>query len=98
MPVSKDVRRLVNTVEQLPNEVQDKIFRMVDLLTLVPLSVQSDTQQMLRDLLERRPDSTRECVDGVDYVLAYLESNAAGQGRRTIVPLDFAGLGKIRHS
>jgi hypothetical protein len=99
MPVSDDVRRLVRTVERLPTEDQDKILRMVDLLTLVPLAVQSNTQRMLRDLLERRPNSKRECVDGVDDVLAYLESNAAaGSNRRAVVPLDFAAMRKIRHS
>jgi hypothetical protein len=99
MPVSDDVRRLVRTVERLPTEDQDKILRMVDLLTLVPLAVQSNTQRMLRDLLERRPGSKRECVDGVDDVLAYLERNvAAGRNRRASAPLDFAYMGKVRHS
>ena len=37
MPVSDDVLRLVRTVERLPSEDQDKILRMVDLLTLVPV-------------------------------------------------------------
>jgi hypothetical protein len=77
MPVSEDVLRLVRTVECLPSEDQDKILRMVDLLTLVPLSVQDKTQRMLRELLERQPDTKRECVAGVDDVLAYLERNAA---------------------
>ena len=36
MSVSEDVLRLVRTVERLPSEDQDKILRMVDLLTLVP--------------------------------------------------------------
>ena len=76
MPVSEDVLRLVRTVERLPSEDQDKILRMVDLLTLVPLPVQHRTQRMLRELLERQPDTKRECVAGVDDVLAYLERNA----------------------
>ena len=77
MPVSEDVLRLVRTVERLPSEDQDKILRMVDLLTLVPLQVQHKTQRMLRELLDREPDTKRECVAGVDDVLAYLERNAA---------------------
>src|SRR5262245_6965749 len=85
MPLSEDVLRLVRTVECLPSEDQDKILRMVDLLTLVPLPVQDRTQRMLRELLERKPDTKRECVAGVDDVLAYLERNAAGRRRRAAV-------------
>src|SRR5687768_11365993 len=66
MPLSEDVLRLVRTVERLPSEDQDKILRMVDLLTLVPLTVQHRTQRMLRELLEQQPNTKRECVAGVD--------------------------------
>ena len=82
MPVSDDVLRLVRTVERLPSEDQDKILRMVDLLTLVPLTVQNRTQRMLRELLEQQPNTKRECVAGVDDVLAYLERNAAAGSQR----------------
>jgi hypothetical protein len=81
MPLSNDVRRLVRTVERLPVEDQDKILRMVDLLTLVPVPVQNRTQRMLRELLEREPDTKRECVAGIDDVLAYLESNVTSTTR-----------------
>ena len=81
MPLSDDVRRLVRTVERLPVEDQDKILRMVDLLTLVPAPVQHRTQRMLRELLEREPNTKRECVAGVDDVLAYLERNVASSTR-----------------
>lgn len=100
MPVSEDVLRLVRTVERLPSEDQDKILRMVDLLTLVPLQVQNRTQRMLRELLERQPDTKRECVAGVDDVLAYLERNAAA-GKRTrhsVTRLEFGETAKIRPS
>jgi hypothetical protein len=76
MAVSEDVLRLVRTVERLPREDQDKILRIVDLLTLVPISVQDRTQQMLRELLAREPASKRECVTGIDDVIEYLERNA----------------------
>ncbi len=76
MSVSEDVLRLVRTVECLPTEDQDKILRMVDLLTLVPPTVQHRTQRMLRDLLASHPGTTREAVAGVDDVIAYLERNA----------------------
>jgi hypothetical protein len=77
MAVSEDVLRLVRTVERLPREDQEKILRIVDLLSLVPIRVQDRTQQMLRELLARDPASKNECVAGVDDVIRYLESNVA---------------------
>jgi tetrahydromethanopterin S-methyltransferase subunit A len=77
MAVSEDVLRLVRTVERLPREDQEKILRIVDLLSLVPIRVQDKTQQMLRELLARDPASKNECVAGVDDVIRYLESNVA---------------------
>ena len=75
MAVSEEVLRLVRTVERLPREDQDKILRIVDLLSLVPVSVQDRTQQMLRELLASAPASKSECVAGVDDVIEYLERN-----------------------
>lgn len=100
MPLSEDVLRLVHTVERLPSEDQDKILRMVDLLTLVPLPVQNRTQRMLRELLERRPDTKSECVAGVDDVLAYLERNATGADRELcrVTKVDLWGASKARSS
>jgi hypothetical protein len=77
MALSKDVLRLVRTVERLPREDQEKILRIVDLLSLVPIRVQDKTQQMLRELLARDPASKNECVAGVDDVIRYLERNVA---------------------
>ena len=77
MAVSEDVLRLVRTVERLPREDQDKIFRIVDLLSLVPFSVQDRTQQMLRELLAQVPTSKDECHEGIDEVIEYLERNAS---------------------
>jgi hypothetical protein len=100
MPVSEDVLRLVRTVERLPVEDQDKILRMVDLLTLVPISVQHRTQRMLRELLERQPDTKRECVAGVDDVLAYLERNAASttRARSAVTRLALVDVSNVRPS
>jgi hypothetical protein len=98
MSVSEDVLRLVRTVERLPSEDQDKILRMVDLLTLVPLSVQHRTQRMLRDLLARRPDTKGECVAGVDDLIAFLERHAATSAthRSTITRFDSVSTDKTR--
>ena len=100
MAVSNDVLRLVRTVERLPVQDQDKILRMVDLLTLVPVPVQHRTQRMLRELLERQPDTKRECVAGVDDVLAYLESNVACKKRErsAITRLAIVDIGNVRPS
>jgi hypothetical protein len=100
MPVSEDVLRLVRTVERLPSDDQDKILRMVDLLTLVPLHVQNRTQRMLRELLERQPDTKRECVAGVDDVLAYLERNAAAGAHvhHAATHVEFGTVAKLRPS
>ena len=77
MAVSEDVLRLVRTVERLPREDQDKILRIVDLLSLVPISVQDRTQKMLRELLAQAPVSKHECVAGIDEVIQYLERNVS---------------------
>lgn len=100
MPVSDDVLRLVRKVERLPSEDQDKILRMVDLLTLVPVTVQNRTQRMLRELLEEQPSTRRECVARVDDVLAYLERNAtsAAHRRDTVARIDFSALQRVRPS
>jgi hypothetical protein len=72
---------------------------MVDLLTLVPLTVQNRTPRMLRELLERHPDTKRECVAGVDDVLDYLERNAVStSATRKVAHIDFAAAGKVRPS
>jgi hypothetical protein len=82
MAVSKDVLRLVRTVERLPMEDQDKILRLVDLLSLVPPAVQQRTQQMLRALLASDPASKRECVAGIDDLIEYLERHASADPDR----------------
>jgi hypothetical protein len=100
MPVSEDVLRLVRKVERLPTEEQNKIMRMVDLLTLVPLPVQDRTQRMLRELLEQQPTTRGECVARVDDVLAYLEHNASSVSKRrdSVARLEFAVVDSVRTS
>ncbi|HZF27759.1 MAG TPA: hypothetical protein VE907_01450 [Gammaproteobacteria bacterium] len=100
MAVSEDVLRLVRTVEQLPTEDQDKILRLVDLLSLVPPSVQERTQQMLRALLASSPASKGECVAGVDDLIEYLErhTSVSPQRRGLLNRLEIAGSAKVRLS
>jgi hypothetical protein len=100
MAVSEDVLRLVRTVERLPMEDQDKILRLVNLLSLVPPTVQEHTQQMLRALLASGPASKSECIAGVDDLIEYLERHAsAGAERRGLLNrLEIAGGAKVRFS
>jgi hypothetical protein len=100
MAVSEDVLKLVRTVERLPREDQDKILRIVDLLSLVPIRVQDKTQQMLRDLLASEPVSKHECVAGIDDVIDYLQRNVAlsPELRGLMSRFDFDGMAKQRLS
>jgi hypothetical protein len=81
MPVSTEALRLARKVEQLPTEDQDKILRIVDLLTLVPEPVQDQAWCMLRELLAREPRTRLECLVGVAEVIAHLERHARGPSR-----------------
>ena len=81
MQVSEEVLRVVHKVERLPREDQDKILKMVDLLTLVPVDVRDESQRMLRELLARDPSTKSECVAGLDDVIAYLEQNVPRSAR-----------------
>ena len=81
MQVSEEVLRVVHKVERLPREDQDKILKMVDLLTLVPVDIRDESQRMLRDLLARDPSTKRECVAGLDDVISYLERNVPPSAR-----------------
>jgi len=100
MATSEDVLRLVQTVERLPREDQDKILRIVDLLALVPIGVQDKTQRMLRDLLDSDPASKRECVAGIDDVIEYLEYNVAlaAEYRGTFSQFDYTVATRQRQS
>ena len=100
MAVSEDVLRLVRTVERLPMEDQDKILRLVSLLSLVPPAVQERTQQMLRTLLASSPASKSACVAGVDDLIEYLERHASVSTERggLLNRLEIAGGAKVRLS
>ena len=71
---SEDVLELVHTVERLTAEDQERILRIVSLLTRVPSAVQRETQRRLKSLVERDPHSMFDCVNGVDDVIEYLEN------------------------
>jgi hypothetical protein len=72
--VSDEVLELVDTVEHLASDDQERILKIVSLLTLAPSPVQQETQRMLKALIERNPRSMFDCVSGVDEVIEYLEN------------------------
>lgn len=73
--LSDEIVQLVHTVARLDAKDQERILRIVSLLTLVPVSVQRQTQKMLKELIDRDPSSMLECVASVDEVIEYLEDN-----------------------
>lgn len=84
---SLEIARLVNSVEQLAEPDQQRILRIVSLLTRVPASVQQTTQRMLRDLLDTNPGSADECIEGVDELIEYLENEVIAHNGR-LEPLE----------
>ena len=78
--VSDDVLRLVQTVERLDDEDQERILRMVTLLTIAPSTVRDRTHLMLRRLLDSESGTMIECVAAVDEVIAYLETSTEPVG------------------
>jgi len=77
-----EIARLVATVERLPMDDQARILRIVDLLLLAPPDVRWRTQDMLRALVDREPDSKADCVTGVDEVILYLEKSLVRNNAR----------------
>lgn len=73
---STEIVRLLESVEQLAEADQDRILKIVSLLTRVPPSVQLDTQRMLRNLLDAHPSSIVDCHEGVDELIQHLENEA----------------------
>lgn len=74
--ISDDVLSLVQTVERLDNDDQERILRMVRLLSLVTPKVRDKTQLMLRKLLDQDSSTVIECITAVDQVIEYLENSA----------------------
>lgn len=75
MTPSQAVMNLVRTVGRLPAEDQDRILRVVSLLTIAPGSVQKHSKHMLHELLSTEPTSRLDCVAELDDIIGYLEAN-----------------------
>jgi hypothetical protein len=80
---SEEVVDLVRTVERLSSEDQQRILRIVDLLLVAPRDVRTQTQRMLRALLDRQPESKAECVTGVEEIIMFLEHRVIPLGPRS---------------
>lgn len=87
--ISGEVLQLVHTVARLESKDQERILRIVSLLTLVPVTVQQRTQKMLKDLIDREPRSMFDCVASVDEVIEYLEDNTVSGGNYLTEPDGF---------
>lgn len=74
MTPSQSVMHLVRTVERLPAEDQDRILRVVSLLTMAPTSVQQHSKSLLHELLTTEPTSRLDCVAELDGIIGYLEA------------------------
>ena len=73
--MSDEVLQLVHTVERLAADDQERILKIVSLLTLVPWTVQQETQRRLKQLVDHDPRSMFDCVSRVDEVIEYLEDS-----------------------
>ncbi len=87
--ISAEILQLVHTVARLDTKDQERILRIVNLLTLVPASVQRQTQRMLKELIDRDPSSMRDCVASVDEVIEYLEDSVLAAGDYVAGPESF---------
>lgn len=82
MEIAEEVVELVRTVAGLPREDQNRILRLVDLLSLAPYAVQQRAQALLRELIDAHPQSKPECIANVDELIEYLERSVAGSEER----------------
>lgn len=96
--MNKDALKLIHSVERLPFEDQDKFFRIVELLSHVPLSVQDRTQRLLRELLAYQWTSKDDCLDGIDMIIEYLEDSVAEREHRKEPVPGFAVASRLHHS
>lgn len=83
MDMSDEILKLVRTVAGLPSDDQNRILRLVDLMSLAPLSVQQESHHRLRALIDATPSTKRECAAGIDELIAHLENTIAGTEDRT---------------
>ncbi len=75
MTPSDTVLNLVRTVGRLPREDQDRILRVVNLISHAPTNVRQNSQRMIRELVSDEPVSRIDCVAELEIIISYLESS-----------------------
>jgi hypothetical protein len=83
MDTSDVILTLVRTVAGLPRADQNRILRLVDLLSLAPLSLQQESHRLLRALIDANPQSKLECAASLDELIDHLERAVAGTEDRS---------------
>lgn len=85
MDTSDEIVKLVRTVAGLPRDDQNRILRLVDLLSLAPFPVQQQSHALLRSLIDTNPRTKLECEAGIDELIAYLERAVSGGEERSAI-------------
>ena len=75
MTPSNTVLNLVRTVGRLPVEDQDKILRVVSLISHAPTTAQNHSKRMLKALVSEEPESRLDCVTELEDIISYLEAS-----------------------
>lgn len=81
--MTDEILTLVRTVAGLPRADQNRLLRLVDLLSLAPFSIQQQSHERLRHLIDANPQSKLECVDGLDDLIEFLERAVTGTDDRS---------------
>ncbi|MFO7286259.1 MAG: hypothetical protein LOD94_08390 [Gammaproteobacteria bacterium] len=82
MDTTDEIVKLVRTVAGLPRDDQNRILRLVDLLSLAPFHVQQQSLALVRSLIDANPRTKSECAAGIDELIAYLERTVVGADER----------------
>jgi hypothetical protein len=72
---SLGVTDLVDTVERLGSGDQERMLKVVILLSHAPRQIQKITQSMLKELLEEPPQTAGECAAEIDAVIDFLKQH-----------------------
>ncbi len=75
MTMSDSVLDLVRTVGKLPPEDQDRILRVVSLMSCAPRNIQQNSRRMLHALISEEPASRLACVAELEVIINYLETS-----------------------
>jgi len=77
MDTTDAILKLVRTFMGLPRDDQNRLLRLIDMLSMAPLAAQQRGHELLRELIDSNPQSKLECVDGIEELIEYLERSVA---------------------